>query len=126
MKAQESRQRNVGPGIKTRNSCLEGDVLERWTLSQGKAGYIMKIRRGGDMGEDRNPLQKLFIERCGIVDGKQRRRTSVIAKLVGARCEVEDVLLSSSGSTVLSAQERVRLSNLMGAIDNIVRRIEKF
>jgi hypothetical protein len=78
------------------------------------------------MGEDSNPLQKLFIERCGIVEGKQRRRTSVIAKLVGARCEVEDVLLSSSGSTVLSAQERVRLSNLMGAIDNIVRRIEKF
>ena len=76
------------------------------------------------MAED-NALQKTFVEVCEIADDKQQRRTGVIAKLVGARCEVEDVLLSSGASTVLSAQERVRLSILMGAIDHIVRRIEK-
>jgi hypothetical protein len=76
------------------------------------------------MAED-NALQKTFVEVCEIADDKQQRRTGVIAKLVGARCEVEDVLLSSGASTVLSAQERVRLSILMGAIDHIVRRIEE-
>jgi hypothetical protein len=48
----------------------------------------------------------------------------VIAKLLGARCEVEDVLLSSSSAAVLSEQERVRLFTLTGTIDDIVRRIE--
>jgi hypothetical protein len=76
------------------------------------------------MGED-NAIPKTFIELRGTAEGKQRTRSGVIAKLVGARCEVEDVLLSSNGSTVLSAQERVRLSLLMAAIDNIVRRIEQ-
>ncbi|HKB98550.1 MAG TPA: hypothetical protein VKD23_07180 [Terriglobales bacterium] len=76
------------------------------------------------MGEDNNGSEKPHTER-GRVEGKKRRRTRVIAKLVGARCEVEDVLLSSSASAVLLAQERVRLSTLMGALDNIVRRIEK-
>jgi len=38
---------------------------------------------------------------------------------------MEDVLLSSNASTVLSAQERVRLSTLVGAIDKIVRQIEE-
>jgi hypothetical protein len=75
------------------------------------------------MGED-NESSKPFAELCGVVEGKQRRRRIVIAKLVGARCEVEDVLLSANGSTVLSASERVRLSTLMAAIDNIVQRIE--
>jgi hypothetical protein len=58
-------------------------------------------------------------------EGEQRKQHSVIAKLSGARWEMEDVLLSPNGSAVLSAQERMRLSSLMGAIDNIVRRIEK-
>ena len=77
------------------------------------------------MGEDNNAIQKPPTGRNGTVEGKQRKRTRVIAKLVGARCEVEDVLLSSSASAVLLAQERARLSTLMGALDNIVRRIEK-
>jgi hypothetical protein len=72
-----------------------------------------------------NAVQKTFVEPSGAAEVKQRSRTCVIAKLVGARCEVEDVLLSSSGSTVLSAQERVRLSILVVGIDNIVRRIEE-
>jgi hypothetical protein len=78
----------------------------------------------GIMTED-NGLPKTLVEVREIADDKQQRRTGVIAKLVGARCEVEDVLLSSGGSTILSAQERQRLSILMGAIDNIVRRIEE-
>jgi len=62
------------------------------------------------------------VDDCGP---KRRPETGVIAKLVGARCEVEDVLLSSSRSAVLSEQERIRLSILMGTIDSIVRRIEQ-
>jgi len=76
------------------------------------------------MGEE-DESSKTFLELRGTAEGKQRRRSSVIAKLVGARCEVEDVLLSPNGSTVLSAAERVRLSILMAAIDNIVQRIEE-
>ena len=76
------------------------------------------------MGKD-NTVQETFVEPSGTAEGKQRSRTRVIAKLVGARCEVEDVLLSSSGCTVLSAQERERLSILVVGIDNIVRRIEE-
>jgi hypothetical protein len=75
------------------------------------------------MGEE-DESSKTLMELCGTAEGKQRRRRSVIAKLVGARCEVEDVLLSPNGTTVLSASERVRLSILMAAIDNIVQRIE--
>ena len=75
--------------------------------------------------EEDHALQKPFVELSGTEESKQRRRACVIAKLVGARCEVEDVLLSSNGSAVLSAQERVRLSGLMVAIDNILRRIEE-
>ena len=71
-----------------------------------------------------NELQKTGVELCERADREQRRRAGVIAKLIGARCEVEDVLLSSGASTVLSAQERTRLSILMKVIDNIVRRIE--
>jgi hypothetical protein len=76
------------------------------------------------MTED-DELQKTVVELCERTDGKQRRRAGVIAKLIGARCEVEDVLLSSGASTVLPTQERARLSILMKVIDNIVRRIEK-
>ncbi|MGA2353632.1 MAG: hypothetical protein ABSG02_03995 [Terriglobales bacterium] len=76
------------------------------------------------MGEA-DASSQTFDEVSGAAEGKQRRRRSVIAKLVGARCEVEDVLLSPNGSTVLSASERVRLSVLMAAIDNIVQRIEE-
>ena len=76
------------------------------------------------MTED-DELQKTVVELCERADGKQRRRAGVIAKLIGARCEVEDVLLSSGASKVLPAQERARLSILMKVIDNIVRRIEK-
>ena len=75
------------------------------------------------MGED-NALPKTFIELRGTAEGQQRTRSCVIAKLVGARCEVEDVLLSPNGSTVLLAPERVRLSILMVDIDDIVRRTE--
>jgi len=76
------------------------------------------------MAED-NALQRTFVEDCEMADGKRQRRTVVIAKLVGARCEVEDVLLSPRGSTVLTTSERVRLSILMRTINNIVRRIEE-
>jgi len=76
------------------------------------------------MAED-DASQENFVEDCRIADDKRQRRTSVIAKLVGARCEVEDVLLSAGGSTVLTVQERVNLSFLMKAIDNIVQRIEE-
>jgi hypothetical protein len=69
--------------------------------------------------------QKAFIDIRGNKEGKERRRSRVIAKLIGARCEVEDVLLSSGDCSVLSAQERTRLCLLMGAIDNIVRRVEQ-
>ena len=72
-----------------------------------------------------NVAQNAFIELYGSAEVRQQKRYNVIAKLVGARCEMEDVLLSSNGSAVLSAQERTRLSTLMGAIDNIVRGIEK-
>lgn len=88
-------------------------------------GHMIKMRAGGDMGED-NALPKTFIELRGTAEGKQRTRSCVIAKLVGARCEVEDVLLSPNGSTVLLAPERVRLSILMVDIDDIVRRIEQY
>jgi hypothetical protein len=77
---------------------------------------------GGDM-EKGIPAKKALIDSYG--EGEQRKQHSVIAKLIGARWEMEDVLLSPNGSAVLSAQERMRLSSLMGAIDNIVRRIEK-
>jgi len=76
------------------------------------------------MAED-NALEEAFVEDCELTDDKRQRRTGVIAKLVGARCEVEDVLLSAGGSTVLTVQERVNLSFLMKAIDNIVQRIEE-
>ncbi len=76
------------------------------------------------MAED-DALQEAFVENCAIADDGRQRRTRVIAKLVGARCEVEDVLLSAGGSMVLTVQERVRLSFLMKVIDNIVRRIEE-
>jgi hypothetical protein len=85
---------------------------------------LFEIYAGDDMGEE-DESSKTFLELRGTAEGKQRRRSSVIAKLVGARCEVEDVLLSPNGSTVLSAAERVRLSILMAAIDNIVQRIEE-
>jgi hypothetical protein len=85
---------------------------------------LFEIHFGGDMGEA-DASSQTFDEVSGAAEGKQRRRRSVIAKLVGARCEVEDVLLSPNGSTVLSASERVRLSVLMAAIDNIVQRIEE-
>jgi hypothetical protein len=53
------------------------------------------------------------------------RHVRVIAKLVGARGEVDDVLISSTISTVLSAQERLSLGRIAGTIDAIVRRIEQ-
>jgi hypothetical protein len=59
-----------------------------------------------------------------VAEGK-RRRTRVIAKLTGARCELEDVVLASGVSTILSKQECDILSDVMGAIDNIVRKIEE-
>jgi hypothetical protein len=77
----------------------------------------------GDMEEDIK--QKPFAALRGNKEGKERRRSRVIAKLIGARCEVEDVLISSGGCSVLSSQERTRLCILMCAIDNIVRRVEQ-
>ena len=77
----------------------------------------------GDMNEDIK--QKAFIDLRGNKEGKESRRSRVIAKLIGARCEVEDVLLSSGGCSILSSEERTRLCTLMGAIDNIVRRVEQ-
>jgi hypothetical protein len=78
---------------------------------------------GGDMEED--ITKKALMEVRGTTEGKERRRSRLISKLIGARCEVEDVLLSSSGSSILSSQERLRLCVLMAAIDNIVRRVEQ-
>ncbi len=68
-----------------------------------------------------------LIESRGGREGKEkeRKRSRVISKLIGARWEVEDVLLVSTGSGILSSKERSRLSILMGAIDNIVRRVER-
>lgn len=77
----------------------------------------------GDMKE--NIKQKPFVDLRGNREGKERGRLRVIAKLIGARCEVEDVLISSGGCSVLSSQERTHLCILMGAIDNIVRRVEQ-
>ncbi len=79
----------------------------------------------GLMAKDNELLEEAFVEDCELTDDKRQRRTGVIAKLVGARCEVEDVLLSAAGSTVLTVQERVNLSFLMKALDNIVQRIEE-
>jgi microcompartment protein CcmK/EutM len=79
---------------------------------------------GGDM-EKTIPAKKALIDQFRTAEGEHRTESSVIAKLIGARWEMEDVLLSPNGSAILSAQERSRLSTLMGAIDNIVRRIEK-
>jgi hypothetical protein len=78
---------------------------------------------GGDMEED--ITKKALTELRGTIEGKERRQSRLISKLIGARCEVEDVLLSSSGSSILSSQERLRLCVLMAAIDNIVRRVEQ-
>ncbi len=75
--------------------------------------------------EGDHALQRTFVGDYSIADEDRQRRTGVIAKLIGARCEVEDVLLSRRGSTVLSVQERVSLSFLVKAIDTIVRRIEE-
>ena len=70
--------------------------------------------------------RRALIERHGDGEVKARKRSQVISKLIGARWEVEDVLLSSTGSGILSLQDRSRLSALMVAIDNIVRRVERF
>jgi hypothetical protein len=75
--------------------------------------------------EKDSALHSAFMDPYRTPEGKQRKQYRVIAKLIGARCEMEDVLLSSNASTVLSAQERVRLSTLVGAIDKIVRQIEE-
>jgi hypothetical protein len=77
---------------------------------------------GGDMQEDR---QKTLMKHGVGMEAKERKRSKVISKLIGARSEVEDVLLCSNDSTVLSSQERLRLSILMWTIDNIVRRVEQ-
>jgi len=60
-----------------------------------------------------------------LAGGNTRRHIRVIAKLVGARGEVDDVLISSTISTVLSARERLSLGRITGTIDAIVRRIEQ-
>jgi putative lipase involved disintegration of autophagic bodies len=78
---------------------------------------------GGDMQEDSQ--QKLIMKRGVGMEAKERKRVKVISKLIGARSEVEDVLLCSNDSAVLSSQERLRLSILMWTIDNIVRRVEQ-
>jgi hypothetical protein len=105
--------------FKAERDALAGMDLVAWIREQDVgAGHMIKVRAGGDMGED-NALPKTTAE------GKQRRRSAVIAKLVGARSEVEDVLLSSNRSMVLLTSERVRLSILMVEIDDIVRRIEE-
>jgi hypothetical protein len=84
---------------------------------------IEQIPTGREMAEGYSPQDA----DCGILEvaeGK-RRRTRIIVKLTGARCELEDVVRASSESTVLSKQERDTLSDVMGAIDNIVRNIQQ-
>lgn len=76
-------------------------------------------------GEENHAKVKTVVEHQETEEVRQRWRTGVVAKLLGARSEVEDVLLSSSSSVVLLAQERVRLLDLVGAVENIVRRIEE-
>ena len=110
---------------KTTGTGIGGDLNARRRLPRE---HLTKNRMecshmGGDMKED--STQKALMDLRGTIEGKERRKSRVISKLIGARCEVEDVLLSSSGSTILSLQERDRLGVLMGAIDNIVRRIEE-
>jgi hypothetical protein len=110
---------------KTTETGIGGDLNARRPLPRE---HLTKNRMecshmGGDMKED--STQKALMDLRGTIEGKERRKSRVISKLIGARCEVEDVLLSSSGSSILSLQERLRLGVLMGAIDNIVRRIEE-
>jgi hypothetical protein len=50
---------------------------------------------------------------------------SVIAKLVGARNEIEDVLSISPPALVLSAKECDELSAIVRALGSIVLRVEK-
>jgi hypothetical protein len=68
---------------------------------------------------------KTLIESGAIGEEKSSSHVRVIAKLVGARDEVEDVLISSTISSVLSAQEKLLLGRMTGTIDDIVRRIEQ-
>ena len=114
-----------------------GDVFGFWNKTHSSAQrrsfsfqmlFVIRSKKrstqhmGGDMEED--ITKKALMELRGNIEGKERRRSRLISKLIGARCEVEDVLLSSSGSSILSSQERLRLCVLMAAIDNIVRRVE--
>jgi hypothetical protein len=73
----------------------------------------------------KNNGEEALIPSRAIAGGNTSRHVRVIAKLVGARGEVDDVLISSTISTVLSAQERLSLGRITGTIDAIVRRIEQ-
>jgi hypothetical protein len=54
----------------------------------------------------------------------KEQRHSVIAKLVGTRNEIEDVLNLSSPALVLSPRERDELSATVRTLDSIARRVE--
>jgi hypothetical protein len=55
----------------------------------------------------------------------KEQRQNVIAKLVGARNEIEDVLTVSSPDLVLSAKECDELSAMVRALGHIVLRVEQ-
>jgi hypothetical protein len=73
----------------------------------------------------KNKGEEALIASRARAGGNRSGHVRVIAKLVGARGEVDDVLISSTISTVLSAQERLSLGRIAGTIDAIVRRIEQ-
>jgi hypothetical protein len=54
----------------------------------------------------------------------KEQRHSVIAKLVGTRNEIEDVLNLSSPALILSPKERDELSATVRTLDSIARRVE--
>jgi hypothetical protein len=54
----------------------------------------------------------------------KEQRHSVIAKLVGTRNEIDDVLNLSSPALVLSPKERGELSATVRMLDSIAQRVE--
>jgi hypothetical protein len=54
----------------------------------------------------------------------KEQRHGIIAKLVGTRNEIEDVLNLSSPALILSPKERDELSATVRTLDSIARRVE--
>jgi hypothetical protein len=54
----------------------------------------------------------------------EEQRRGVIAKLVGARNEIEDALVACPPGSVLLAGECAELSTIVRALDNLSKRVE--